>query len=120
MIVSTIVVAGYVGFNVLSSGITSKVSSGSQYDELASLRSNYTDLEAKFNSTKKTIFAGSDKNLQSKFIDAELQLVRANSAINDVESALNSGQESEEVDVRIKTAEKKLSIASEAYNTLGF
>lgn len=118
MIVSTVLIAGYVGFNLLSSGITSGVSSGTQYDELASLKSNYTELESKFNSTKQSIFASSDTNHQEQYINAELQLIRADSAISDVESALKSGQPSEEVDKRIKNAQEKLGIAADEYNQL--
>ena len=34
MIISTIVVVAYVGFSIVSSGITNEISSGNQYDEL--------------------------------------------------------------------------------------
>ena len=118
MIVSTIIIAGYIGFSVLSSGITSEVSSGSQYDDLATLKSNYTDLEAKFNLSKPGIFAGNDKTKQQKYINAELELMRAKLAIDDIESALKSGKSASEVDSRIKAAKKQLSVAFEAYNKL--
>ncbi|WP_224425434.1 hypothetical protein [Methanobrevibacter sp. TMH8] len=118
MIVSTIIVAAYIGFSVLSSGITSEVSSGTQYDELATLKSNYSDLEAKFNITKPDIFAGSDKAKEKQYINAELELLRAGSAIGDVESALKAGKSASDVDARIKIAKEKLTIASQAYNAL--
>ena len=38
MIISTIVVVAYVGFSIVSSGITNEISSGNQYDELAELK----------------------------------------------------------------------------------
>jgi hypothetical protein len=118
MVASTIIVAAYIGFNVISSGITSSVSSGSQYDELASLKANYTELEGKFNSTKVRIFAGSNKTKEQQYINAELELLRAQTAISDVESALKSGKSSNEVDSRITTAKEKLTLASQVYNSL--
>ncbi|WP_297899722.1 hypothetical protein [Methanobrevibacter sp.] len=118
MIISTIIIAAYIGFSIISSEITSGVSSGSQYDELASLKSNYTELEAKFNSTKEVIFAGSDKTKEQQYISAELELLRANSAISDVESALKSGKSASDVDDRIKIAKEKMTIATQAYNNL--
>jgi hypothetical protein len=118
MIVSTIIVVAYIGFSVLSSGITSEVSSGSQYDELAALKSNYTDLESKFNAVKPNIFGSSNKAKEKAYINAELELLRADSAISDVESALKSGKSANEVDDRIKIAKEKLSTAIEAYNNL--
>ncbi|MEA4957940.1 MAG: hypothetical protein VB038_09440 [Methanobrevibacter sp.] len=118
MIISTIIIAAYIGFSIISSEITSGVSSGSQYDELASLKSNYTELESKFNSTKEVIFAGSDKTKEQQYISAELELLRANSAISDVESALKSGKSASDVDDRIKIAKEKMTIATQAYNNL--
>ncbi|MBF4467920.1 MAG: hypothetical protein ISP01_00805 [Methanobrevibacter arboriphilus] len=118
MIVSTIIIAAYIGFSIISSEITSGVSSGSQYEELASLKANYTELESKFNSTKQVIFAGSDNTKEQAYIDAELELIRANSAISDVESALKAGKSSSDVDARIKIAKEKMTIANQAYNNL--
>jgi len=118
MIVSSIIVVSYIGFNIISSGITTEVSSGSQYDELATLKSNYRDLEAKFNMTKPGIVATNNKEKQQQFIDAELELIRAKSAIDDVESALKSGKSVNEVGTRIKIAKEKLVTASQAYNKL--
>ena len=39
MIISTIIVVAYVGYSVVSTGITNEISSGTQYDELAELSS---------------------------------------------------------------------------------
>lgn len=105
-------------FSEISSEITSGVSSGSQYEELASLKANYTELETKFNNTRQEIYSSSNEAKEDAFTSAQLELVRANSAIEDVESALKSGKPSEEIDKRIKTAEKKLNIANQAYNNL--
>lgn len=103
---------------LISSEINSKTSSDSQYDELSVLKSNYSDLEGKFNATKQDIFASSDKTKEKQYISAELELLRADSAIGDVESALKLEKSSDEVDARLKTAEEKLNIAIKAYDNL--
>lgn len=103
---------------LISSENNSETSFSSQYDELGVLKSNYGDLEAKFNATKQDIFAGSDKTKEKQYINAELELLRAGSAIDDVESALKLEKSSDEVDTRLKTAEKKLNIAIKAYDNL--
>ena len=89
MIISTIVVVAYVGFSMVSSGITNEISSGNQYDELAELKS-----------------------------DARLELTKADSAIQNVQSALDSGKSTNEVDSRIDFAKEKLQNATVAYNNL--
>ena len=56
MIIATIIVVAYVGFSVVNESITDEISSGNQYDDLAKLRSQYGDLESKFESCRRIIF----------------------------------------------------------------
>lgn len=118
MVVSTIIVAAYVGYSMVSSGITDEISSGTQYDELAQLKASYNNLSAKYDSIKSTYYAGSPEDIQ-KYNDAKLELSRSNTAINNVESGLNGeGISSTEVDSRIQFAKEKLDAAYDAYNNL--
>ena len=118
MIVSTLIVAGYIGISILSSEINSSLSSGPYYDKLAVLRSDYANLESEFNITKENIIKKSNGTRDEEFINAELQIIRARSAIDDVESAIKSSQSSEEIDTRIDTAKQKLKIATNEVNNL--
>ena len=117
MIVSTIIVVAYVGYSMVSEGITNEISSGTQYDELAELKSTYSDLAVKFDSVKATYYAGSNDDIQV-YNDARIELTRANSAIENVQSALDAGKPSNEVDSRIDFAKQKLNEANDAYNKL--
>ena len=117
MIISTIIVVAYVGYSIVSSGITNEISSGTQYDELAELQSEYTNLSLKFDSIKATYYAGGADNVKF-YNDAKLELTRADSAIQNVKSALDAGKPSNEVDSRIDFAKEELKTAKKAYNTL--
>ena len=117
MIISTIIVVAYVGYSMVSEGITNEISSGTQYDELAELKSSYSDLVNKFDSVKSTYYSGGAEQVQV-YNDARLELTRANSAIENVQSALDAGKPSNEVDSRIDFAKQNLSDAEAAYNTL--
>ena len=97
MIVSTIIVVAYVGYSMVSEGITDEISSGTQYDELADLKSSYSDLVMKFDNVKSTYYAGGASEVKI-YNDARLELSRANSAIENVQSALDAGKPSNEVD----------------------
>lgn len=105
MIISTIIVVAYVGYSIVSTGITNEISSGTQYDELAELQSAYNNLSVKFDSIKSTYYAGDTNDVQV-YNDAKLELTRANSAIENVQSALDAGKPSNEVDSRIEFAKK--------------
>ncbi len=117
MVISTIIVVAYVGYSMVSSGITNEISSGTQYDELAELKASYSNLSIKFDSVKATYYAGSTDDIQT-YNDAKIELSRANSAIENVQSALDAGKPSNEVDSRISFAKEKLEAANNAYNNL--
>lgn len=117
MVISTIIVVAYVGYSMVSSGITNEISSGTQYDELAELKSSYSNLSMKFDSIKSTYYSGSADNIKT-YNDAKIELSRANSAIENVQSALDANKPSNEVDSRIDFAKQKLQAANDAYNKL--
>lgn len=118
MIISTIIVVAYVGFSMVSSGITNDISSGNQYDELADLKASYDDLSAKYDSVKSLYLTKGDSSSMQEYNNARIELTRANSAIENVQSALDSGKPSNEVDSRITFAQEQLQKASDAYNNL--
>jgi hypothetical protein len=117
MVISTIIVVAYVGYSMVSSGITNEISSGTQYDELADLKASYSNLSVKFDSIKSTYYSGSTDDIKV-YNDAKIELSRANSAIENVQSALDAGKPSNEVDSRIDFAKQKLQTANDAYNSL--
>ena len=117
MIISTIIVVAYVGYSIVSTGITNEISSGTQYDELAELQAEYNNLSVKFDSIKSVYYAGDTDDIQV-YNDAKLELARAESAIENVKSALDADKPSNEVDSRIEFAKEKLGTATTAYNSL--
>ncbi|WP_409199825.1 hypothetical protein [Methanobrevibacter sp. DSM 116169] len=118
MILSTVIIVAYIGFSIASSGITNQISSGAQQDELANLTASYKSLEAKFDSIKSSVHESNSDEKINKYNDARLELSRAKTAIDNVESALSSGKSSAEVNNRIEFAKEKLKVANEAYNQL--
>lgn len=117
MVIATIIVVAYVGFSIVNESITDEISSGNQYDDLANLKSQYGDLQSKFDSVKSTYYSGTTKDIQ-KYNDARLELSRASSAIDNVQSALDANKPSNEVDSRIEFAKEKLANARQAYENL--
>lgn len=118
MIVATIIVVAYIGFSVVSSGLTGGVSSGAQYDELNELRANYSALESKFSDVQSKLYVQGNASQQQKYVDAEVYLVHAKNSLDDVESALSMGKDSSEVDKRLSEARVALQDAQKAYKTI--
>ena len=118
MIIATVAAIAYVGFSLVSSSLTGGISSGTQYDQLAELKSNCNDLEALYNDTGNKIYAMDNITLEREFVNAQVELVRVQNDISDVESALSMGKPASEVDKRLQQAKDDLKIAKEAYNSL--
>ena len=118
MIIATVAAIAYVGFSLVSSNLTGGISSGTQYDELAQLKSNYTALEAQFNDTGTKIYLMDNITLEREFVNAQVELVRVQNDLSDVESALAMKKPSSEVEKRLQQANEDLKVAQEAYNSL--
>ena len=104
MIIATVAAVAYVGFSVVSSSLTGGISSGTQYDQLAELKNNYSSLEVQFNETGNKIYMMDNITLEREFVNAQVELVRVKNDISDVESALSMGKQASEVDKRLQLA----------------
>lgn len=111
LIIATLVLFAYIGISTITSSITTDVGSGSAYDQLAVLKSDYNNLNNQFTSVQQSVDSSNNKNAKTAFINAKLELVKANSDINDVESALSAGKSKDEVAQRINTAQDQLNTA---------
>ena len=118
MIIATVAAVAYVGFSVVSSSLTGGISSGTQYDQLAELKTNFSNLEVQYNETGNKIYMMKNITLEREYVNAQVELVRVKNDISDVESALSMGKPASEVDKRLQLAKDDLKIAQEAYNSL--
>lgn len=118
MVLVTIGIVGFLVFSYLSGIISTDVGSGSAYDDLAALKSDYNNLNNQFAETKVYIDNMNNVNATMAYDKAELELIRAQSDIGDIESAINSKKSSEEVNNRIEMAQEQLGVATQALRDL--
>ncbi|MGL6298946.1 MAG: hypothetical protein ACRC1M_07260 [Methanobacteriaceae archaeon] len=118
MIIATIAIAAYIGISAISDGVSSGVSSGEQYDKLAVLKSDYSSIDGEYNATRSKIYASASPDLKKKYVDAELELIKAKTAVDNVESALKANKPSEEVGSRITEAENQIKVAKDALTSV--
>ena len=90
MIIATVAAVAYVGFSVVSSSLTGGISSGTQYDQLAELKTNFSNLEVQYNETGNKIYMMNNITLEREYVNAQ----------------------------RLQLAKDDLKIAQEAYNSL--
>jgi len=118
MIIVTILIVGYIGFEAVSSTISTNVGSGSSYDQIANLNADYSSLESQYNATQETVDSRNNGNLTQEFDNAEIQLIQARSDIDVAQSAVESHQTPQEIQNRITTAEQQLDTAKNSLNSL--
>ena len=118
MILASVAVFAYIGIQGLSSKVSSNVDTGSGYDQLASLKSEYNSLDSQFNSTKYEVNSYGSTKARNDFYNAQLNLVKAKSAIDDLESALSTNQPSDEITKRIQAASNQLQAAKDSFNSV--
>jgi len=118
MIIATIIVIGYIGVERISSSISMNVDKGSLYDEFAQLQKEYQNLKIDYDSAKNEIYKSGDKKLMEKYVNAEIKLVEAKSAIDDVKSALTTNKPISEVKNRLQVARLKLQEAKDSLSDL--
>ncbi|ADZ10214.1 hypothetical protein Metbo_1994 [Methanobacterium lacus] len=99
----------YIGF--VGMVVSHDEESGSAYDQLAVLKSDYNSLNDQFTNVQTSVDSSNNQNAKTAFINAKLELVKANSDINDVESALSSGKSKDEITQRVNTAQTQLNKA---------
>lgn len=118
MIIVTIGLFVYFAVSGVSSKVSSNVDSGSAYDQLSALKSSYSSLSAQFDTVKKKISSRGSKKAKKDMYNTQIELVKTNSAIGDVESALSSNLPADEVNNRIKIATDQLKAAQSSVTTL--
>ena len=111
MVVLTLAIFAYLGFQALSSTISTDATTGSSYDQLAVLKNDYNSLKAQYDTVKVNVDKAGDQDLAKGYVNAELELIKAQSAVDDVESAISSKKSEEEIQNRIKIAKEQLETA---------
>ena len=88
MIIATVAAVAYVGFSVVSSSLTGGISSGTQYDQLAELKTNFSNLEVQYNETGNKIYMMNNITLEREYVNAQVELVRVKNDISDVQKLI--------------------------------
>ena len=81
LIVATVGILAYLGFESLSSFISADATSSTAHDELVSLKNDYSSLKMEYDNVKRDVEATNDKDLKIAYTNAEMELVKTNQAI---------------------------------------
>lgn len=118
LIIGVIGLFAYLGVWMISGKVSGDVDNGAAYDQLAALKSEYSSLNSQFEQVKKMANASGNKKIKKDAVNTQLELVKANSTITDVESALATNSPIDEVNNRISIATNQLQTAKSSLTAL--
>lgn len=116
LIVLFVGIIGYIVVADISQKVTGNVDTGSAYDQLADLKSSYSSLYNDYTLFKAQVSRSGNKKIKKDYANAEMELVKANSTITDVESGLSSNppQSQDVIDDRLNIAINQLQKTKES------
>jgi hypothetical protein len=117
IIIAILLIAG-LGIYAVTQSVTNDVGSGAGYDQLNTLTTEYDALENQYQGLGTSVYNSKNTNLKSAYSNAQLQLEDTNTTINNVDSALTTGQSQSEVNSRISAAQAQLLIAQKSLNNV--
>ncbi|MGI6464472.1 hypothetical protein [Methanobacterium sp.] len=118
LILATVGILAYLGFQSISSLISTDVSSNEANEQLTALQSEYSSLKGQYDIAKAKVQNSGNSKLQQDYTTAELELIKAESAINDVSSAISVSKPADEINERIRIAQDQMQVAKNSLDSI--
>lgn len=118
LVLITVGVVGYVVVTEVTDSVSTTVNSGSAYDNLTQLRSEYNNLSQKYSALEQQLGTNADNDVKTTFNEGKLKLSELNESIGSIESDINKGASEETIQNEIKQARDDIKESEEVYNNL--
>jgi hypothetical protein len=100
------------------SSVNKNVGTSTNYDQLNTITLSYDALQNQYQYLGTSVYSSKNIALKSAYSNAQLQLENTNTTIFNANSALSTGQPSNEVNKRINVAQAQLLIAQKSLNNV--
>ena len=118
LILLTVVVAGYVLVSDLTNSVSNTVSTGSSYDNLTQLKSEYANVSQQYSKLDEQLGTTPDANVKSTFNNGKLKLSEVNSTLGSAQSDIEAGEPDDKVNNELNQARNELHEAEGIYNNI--
>ena len=113
LILLTIGVVGYIIVTDVTNSVSTTVNSGSAYDNLTQLKSDYNNLSQKYSALNEQLGTHAENNVKTNYNEGKL-----NETINSIESDINKGASDKIISSEINQAKEDIKEAEEVYNNI--
>lgn len=118
LILISIGVIAYIGVSGLTNSVSTTVNSGSSYDQLNQLKSEYSNVSEQYLSINDKVSSSSDQNLKTRYNEGKIKLSEANTTLSTIESMINNGKPDNEIQTQVKSAKENLEYVKSNYSNL--
>lgn len=118
LILLTIGVIGYILVTDVTNSVSSTVNSGSAYDNLTQLKSEYNNLSQKYSALNQELGIHAENEVKTNFNEGKLKLEELNQTIASIQSDINKGAPDKTIQNEINQAREDIKEAEEVYNNV--
>ena len=118
LILLTVGVIGYVTVSGLTNTVSNTVSSGSSYDQLDVLKSEYGNTSKKYEDLNAKLGTSPNPNVKTKFNDGKIKLSEAGQKVSSIQADIDRGKTGQDVNDKINQTQGLLKEANDIYNEI--
>ncbi|MBE6486623.1 MAG: hypothetical protein E7Z85_07285 [Methanosphaera stadtmanae] len=118
LILLTIGVIGYVAVSGLSNSVSTTVSSGSAYDQLDQVKTQYEEVNKKYDTLNQKLGTNPDPSVKTTFNTGKIKLSEASQLISSTQNDINNGKSEEEIQSKLNQTKNKISEANDIYGQI--
>ena len=118
LILLTIGVIGYIAVSGLSNSVSTTVSSGSSYDQLDQVKTQYEEVNAKYDNLNKKLGTNPDPAIKTTFNTGKIKLSEISQSISSIQNDINNGKPEEDIQTELNQTKNKINEANDIYNQI--
>ncbi len=118
LILLTIGVLGYVIVSGVSDTVSTTVSSGSSYDQLDQVKSQYNTIKDKYDALDKKLGTNPDATVKTTFNTGKIKLTEIQQLLSSVQSDINNGESDADIQKKLNQTTDKIKEANDIYNQI--
>lgn len=118
LILLTIGVIGYIAVSGLSNSVSTTVSSGSAYDQLDQVKTQYEEVNAKYDTLNNKLGTNPDPAIKTTFNTGKIKLSEISQSISSIQNDINNGKPEEDIQTKLNQTKNKINEANDIYNQI--
>lgn len=118
LILLTVGVIAYIAVSGFTNSVSSTVSSGSSYDQLDQLKSEYHNVSVKYGELNQKLGTSPDSAVKTQYNNGKIKLSEVNGSLASIQNDINNGKTEGEIQNKMNQTRSDLKEVEDIYNQL--